>query len=69
MQDGALQQDLPYQKLGLLKNNLVHVANLWLLSRGAKVSGATWGKPDQLESRERWGLSEIKAQEGPSDQW
>ncbi|TWW60234.1 hypothetical protein D4764_05G0003240 [Takifugu flavidus] len=37
--------------------------------RVAKVNRVTWGKPGQLESRERWGLSGKKGPEGPSDQW
>lgn len=69
MQDSALQKDLQYQKLGLPNNNLVHVANRWLFSRGAKVNWVTWEKPGQLESRERWGSLEKKGREGPSDQW
>lgn len=69
MQDSALQKDLQYKTLGLPNNNPVHVANLWLFSRGAKVNVVTWAKPGQLESRERWGSSEKKGPEGPSDQW
>lgn len=69
MHDSPLQRVLQYQKLDLPNNNLVHVANVWLFSRGAKVNGVTWGKLGQLEIRERWGSSEQKGREGPSDQW
>lgn len=69
MRDSAPQKRLQYQKLGLLNNNLVHVAKLWLFSREARATGVSWGKPGQLESRERWGSSGKKGQEGPWDQW